>query len=167
MQRAYWTAFDKVLSALGGPIGGGKKPQLQSWMAYSVGRSHLTLNAAMVRSKKQVRAELYITSDKAKAFFHLLAAQKDEIERKLGFALLWEELPAGQDSRISVSLDDADPDNEADWARQHEWLAKRLNEMHRVLAPRIRVLDPDSWRPESQATMSEMETSVGRGGSTR
>ena len=167
MQRAYWTAFDKVLSALGGPIGGGKKPQLQSWMAYSVGRSHLTLNAAMVRSKKQVRAELYISSDKAKAFFHLLAAQKDEIERKLGFALLWEELPAGQDSRISVSLDDADPDNEADWARQHEWLAKRLNEMHRVLAPRIRVLDPDSWRPESQATMSEMETSARRGGSSR
>ena len=34
---------------------------------------------------------------------------------------------------------------------EHEWLAKRLNELHRVLAPRIRTLDPDSWRPESQA----------------
>ena len=149
MQRAYWTAFDKVLSALGGPISGGKKPQPQSWMAYSIGRSHFTLNAVMVRPKKQVRAELYISSDKAKAFFHLLAAQKDEIERELGFALDWEELPAGQDSRISVSLDDADPENEADWTRQHEWLAKRLNEMHRVLAPRVRALDPNSWRPES------------------
>jgi Domain of unknown function (DUF4268) len=82
--------------------------------------------------------------------FHLLAAQKDEIERELGFALDWEELPAGQDSRISVSLDDADPENEA-WTRQHEWLARRLNEMHRVLARRVRALDPDSWRPESQA----------------
>ena len=61
------------------------------------------------------------------------------------FALDWEELPAGQDSRISVSLDDADPENEADWTRQHEWLAKRLNEMHRVLAPRVRALDSDSW----------------------
>ena len=30
MQRAYWTAFDKVLSALGGPVSGGKKPQPQS-----------------------------------------------------------------------------------------------------------------------------------------
>lgn len=150
MQRAYWTTFDKVLSALGGPISGGKKPQPQSWMAYSIGRSHLTLNAVMVRPKKQVRAELYISSDKAKAFFHLLAVQKDEIERELGFALDWEELPAGQDSRISVSLDDADPENDADWTRQHEWLAKRLNEMHRVLAPRVRSLDPDSWRPERQ-----------------
>lgn len=148
MQRAYWAAFDKALAASNGPVRGGKKPQPQSWMAYSIGRSHLTLNAATVRPKKQVRAELYISSDRAKAFFHLLAAQKDEIERELGFALDWEELPAGQDSRISVSLDDADPENEADWTRQHEWLAKRLNEMHRVLAARVRALDPDSWRPE-------------------
>jgi hypothetical protein len=117
-------------------------------MAYSIGRSHLTLNAAMVRTKKQVRAELYMSSAKAKAFFHLLAAQKEAIERELGFALDWEELPEGQDSRISISLDDADPENEADWPRQHEWLGRRLNEMHRVLAPRVRTLDPDSWRPE-------------------
>ena len=79
MQRAYWTAFDNVLSAARGPISGGRKPQPQSWMGYSVGRSHLGLNAVMVRPKKQVRAELYISSDKSKAFFHLLAAQKDEI----------------------------------------------------------------------------------------
>jgi Domain of unknown function (DUF4268) len=150
MQRAYWTAFDKVLAALGGPVSGGKKPQLQSWMAYSIGRSHLTLNAVMVRSKRQVRAELYISGNKAKAFFHLLAAQKEAIERELGFGLDWEELPEGQDSRISISLDDAEPENEADWPRQLEWLARRLNEMHRVLAPRVRALDPDSWRPDSE-----------------
>ena len=148
MQRAYWTAFDKVLSALGGPVTGGKKPQPQSFMSYSIGRNHFTLNAAMVRPKKQVRAELYISSSKAKAFFHLLAAQKDAIEHKLGFALDWEELPSGQDSRISVSLDEADPENEADWPRQHEWLARRLNEMYGALASRVKALDPDTWRPD-------------------
>jgi Domain of unknown function (DUF4268) len=147
MQRAYWTAFDKVLSAAGGPISGGRKPLPQSWMNYSIGRSQFGLNAVMVRPKKQVRAELYISGDRSKAFFHLLAAQKDEIARQLEFVLDWEELR--QDNRISVSLDDADPENEADWARQHEWLAKRLNQMHRVLAPRVRELDPDSWQPES------------------
>src|SRR4051812_30562512 len=77
LQRDYWTGFDKLLATLGGPVSGGKKPQPQSWMAYSIGRSHVTLNAAMVRTKKQVRAELYMTSAKAKAFFRLLAAQKD------------------------------------------------------------------------------------------
>jgi hypothetical protein len=150
MQRAYWAAFDNVLAASLGPVSGGKKPQPQSWMAYPIGRSSVAVNAVMVRTKKQVRAELYLSGAKAKAFFHLLAAQRDEIDRELGFALDWEELPAGQDSRISISLDDADPENEADWTRQHEWLAKHLNAMHRVLAPRVRTLDPDLWRPVGQ-----------------
>jgi Domain of unknown function (DUF4268) len=151
MQRAYWAAFDKVLAAANGPVSGGRKPQPQPWMAYPIGRSHVNLAAVMIRPKKQVRAELYLSGAKAKAFFHLLEQDKAQIERDLGFTLHWEELPEGQDSRIAVYLDDADPDNETDWKRQHEWLAKHLNEMHRVLAPRIRTLDPDSWRPESQA----------------
>jgi len=162
MQRAYWTAFDQVLSAAGGPISGGKKPQPQSWMNYSIGKSHIKLAAVMVRPKKQVRTELYISSDKAKAFFNLLEAQKDQIERELGFALDWEELPEGKDSRIVVSLDDAVPENEADWTRQHEWLARRLNEMHRVLAPRVRLLDPDSWRPQSVTQPPGLSVSDGK-----
>ena len=40
----------------------------------------------------------------------------------MSFALDWEELPEGKDSRVSVSLDDADPADETDWKHQHEWL---------------------------------------------
>ena len=32
---------------------------------------------------------------------------------------------------------------------QHEWLAKRLNDMRRVFADRVKALDADQWRPES------------------
>lgn len=76
MQRAYWAAFDKVLAASNGPVRGGKKPQPQSWMAYAIGRSGVTVNAVMVRTKNQVRAELYLSGGKAKAIFHLLAQHK-------------------------------------------------------------------------------------------
>ena len=147
LQREYWAAFDRVLVAAGGPVAGGKKPQPQPWMAYRIGRSHLHLAAVMIRPRAQVRAELYFSGANAKAFFHLLAAQEDEIERDLGFALDWEELPEGQDSRTSICLNDADPEDVADWPRQHQWLATHLNEMHRVLSPRVKALDPDSWRP--------------------
>lgn len=143
-QRAYWTAFDSALVENHGPVRGGKKPQPQSYMTYSIGRSFAWVAAVMIRPKKQVRAELYISGINAKAFFHMLAGQKAEIERELNFTLLWEELPEGQDSRISVSLKEADPDNESDWLRQHEWLAKHLNEIHRVFAPRVRLLDVQS-----------------------
>jgi Domain of unknown function (DUF4268) len=105
----------------------------------------------MIRPRKQVRAELYISGDSAKAFFGLLKHDETAIEQELGYRLDWEALPARRDSRISAYLNDADPDDEADWPRQHEWLAKRLNNMHRVFAPRIKPLNADAWRPTMSA----------------
>jgi hypothetical protein len=147
-QREYWAALNAALSAAKGAVSGNKKPQPQSWMSYPVGRSNCNLAAVMIRPKEQIRAELYLGGVNAKAFFGLLKRQKDAIERELGHQLAWEELPEGQDSRISSYLDDVDPDDKADWPRQHEWLAKRLNDMHRVFSDRVKALDPDSWRPD-------------------
>ena len=135
-----------VLDAAGGPVSGYRKPQPQSWMAYKIGRGNFNLGAVVVRPKKQVRSELYISGNHAKAFFGLLKRQKDQIERELGYPLEWEELPDGRDSRISY-LNDVAPEEKVDWPRQHQWLAKRLNDMHRVLVERVRVLDADEWRP--------------------
>jgi hypothetical protein len=147
MQREYWVAFNNVLSATHGPLSGNRKAQPQSWMAYSIGRTGFNLGAVMIRPKRQIRAELYIAGDDAKAFQALLAAQKEAIERDLDYPLLWEELPARRDSRISVSLPEVDPEDESDWPRQHQWLASRLNDFHRVFAPRVRQLDPRAWQP--------------------
>jgi hypothetical protein len=147
-QREYWAALNPVLTAAGGPIAGNREPQPQSWMAYSIGRSNFNLAAAMNRLKNQIRAQLYIAGDQAKAFFGLLKSQKEEIERELGYSLEWEELPSRRDCRISSQLNDVDPENDADWPRQHAWLAQRLNDMHRVFARRVSALDADAWHPE-------------------
>ena len=140
MQREYWGALNSALDAVGGQIRGNRKPQLQSWMAYGIGRSDLNLGAVMNNPKQQIRAELYIKGDNAKALFKLLREQKDGIERELGYALEWEELPEARDCRIAYYLKDVDPADKTDWSHQHEWLAKRLNEMHRVFA-RVRALE--------------------------
>jgi len=42
---------------------------------------------------------------------------------------------------VAVYLRDVDPEDETDWDRQHEWLATRLNDLHRVFAGRIKLLD--------------------------
>ena len=147
MQRNYWAALNKVFDAIGGPISGNKKPQPQAWMSFPIGRSHFHLNAVMIRPEERIRAELYIGGDRAKAFFGLLQREKQAIEKELGLALEWEELPSQQDCRISLYHNEVDPEDEADWPRQHEWLAKRLNEMHRVFAQRVRALDTDDWQP--------------------
>ena len=141
MQEKYWAALNAKLEAVGGPVSGKRKPQPQSWMHYRIGRSYMGIGGAMNSQKKQIRAELYLQGPPAKTFFKLLNDQKAEIERELGYPLEWQELPDGQDSRIAIFLNDADPADEADWPRQHDWLAKRLNEMHRVFAPRVRDLE--------------------------
>jgi hypothetical protein len=136
MQLDYWTAFHK---ALDGRVPGDGTPRPEIAMGYPTGRADCTLYAVMDRRQKRVRAELYLEGANAKAIFHLLLKQKAEIERDLGFALDWQKLPLRKASRIARSYD-ADPENKADWARQHEWLAEQLIEMHRVLAPRVRAL---------------------------
>ena len=149
-QRTYWDAFHMVLNAAGGPISGNRKPQPQSWMAYSIGRSTFYLGAVMLRHRNQVRAELYISGENAKAFFGLLERQKAAVQQELDYALDWEKLPDGRDSRIAISLDQADPEDEADWGRQHDWLARHQNDMHRVFSQRVRVLNASDWRPDGE-----------------
>ncbi len=117
----------------------------------------------MIRQKNQIRAELYISGDSAKAFFGLLERQKNEIEQELGYPLEWKQLPARRDCRISSYLNDVDPEDDADWPRQHEWLAKRLNDMHRVLTDRVRALDADAWQPALKNLVDHSEeTPAGR-----
>jgi hypothetical protein len=148
MQRSYWAGLNSVLNAMGGPVTGNKKPQPQAWMGHPIGRVGFHLNGVMIRTRNQIRAELYISGDHAKAFLNLLKKQKDAIENELGYAVEWEELPSRRDCRISTYLNDVDPEDEKDWPRQHEWLAKRLNDLHRVFSRRVGDLDANTWRSE-------------------
>ena len=138
-----------MLNGAKGPVSGNKKPQPQSWMSYPIGRSGLQLGCSDDPPEEAVRAELYLSGGNAKAHFGLLRRKRKPSRRNSAIQLEWEELPAGQDSRISSYLNDVDPEDEADWPRQHEWLAKRLNDMRRVFGDRVRALDADQWQPES------------------
>ena len=144
-QREYWGTFNQELVRQNGPVAGNRKPQPQSWMSYSIGRSGFTVGAVMIRPKQQIRAEVYISSDQAKAFLGLLKEQQAAIHAELGYPMVWEELPARRDCRISVYLDGVDPDDSADWPRQHSWLAKHVNDLHRVFSARVKRLDADAW----------------------
>ena len=141
LQRDYWAGLNAALDAAGGPVTGNRKPQPQSWMAFSIGRTDFKLGGVMIRPKKQIRSELYISSDRAKLFFRLLKEQQSAIEAELGYSLDWEELTARRDCRISSYLNDVDPEDQNDWPSQHAWLAKRLNDMHRVFVNRVASLD--------------------------
>lgn len=140
VQLEYWTNLHTVLNQKKGRIAGSRKPQAQSWMGYSIGRTGFHLGAVMIRPKRQIRVELYISGDQAKVLLGQLQEQADAIHQDLGYSLEWEELPDRRDARVAIYLQDLDPEDERDWPRQHDWLADKLNDMHRAFSGRVRAL---------------------------
>ena len=93
----------------------------------------------MNTGEKFIRAELYIVGDDAHERLGRLELQKQEIERDLGYRLKWgDQLPAACDRRISCYRREVDPGDESDWPDQHRWMAKSLNDLHRVFAHRLK-----------------------------
>ncbi len=90
---------------------------------------------------KFIRAELYIRGENAREYHDLLEKEKDEIEQELGYEIEWgDQLPTSRDCRISYYLRGTDSKDKSDWPRQHEWLVKHLNKMHKAFAQRVRDL---------------------------
>jgi hypothetical protein len=123
------------------------------------------ISAVMVRPKREIRVELYISNEDAKVFFGLLEQQKEEIERDIGYPIDWEALPEKRDSRVAIRFPDVDPEDRDDWPRQHEWMAARINDFQRVFSPRVRLLDADQWSADNQDTVPTSSTTLG--GDTR
>ena len=140
MWRAYWSALNTVLDEIGGPVPSSGKSYGKPWMKYPMEGRHFCLYPGMHIGNREIRAALYIQRDNAKPFFQLLHEQKDAIEQDIGYPLEWEERPDRRDSRIVFYLCDVDPTDRQDWPYQHKWLAKHLNDLHRVFADRVREL---------------------------
>ncbi len=149
MQVQYWDGLHEKLNAAKGSISGNRKAQPQSWMNYSIGRSKFSVGSALNQFKNRLSAEIYITGADAKAFFHLLHAQREDIEAELGFELTWDVLPEGQDTRIALYKYNVDPNDKSDWDKQHIWFTSKLNALHKAFAARIRSLDARDWSYEN------------------
>ena len=140
-QREYWTGLHQALNAAAGPVRGNRKAQPQHWMTYGIGVGGFQLAATINTGEQHIRAELYIVGDDASERLDRLELHKDEIERELGYGLEWgDQSPTARDRRVSRYRREADPGDESDWPDQHSWMAKSLNDLHRVFARRVRNL---------------------------
>ena len=140
-QKAYWTALNGVLDKAGEPIRGDRTPQLGSTMDYwshQRGGAKFGLAAMMNTVKSRVEVKLW-GSNNAKGFWSRLEQQKEDIEKKLKFQLLWP-LPTKKEAKIATRLyfSNLDLEEDSGWRRQHERIANRLNEMYKVFAPLVK-----------------------------
>ena len=140
-QLEYWSRFQDVLDTQDGWVSRNRKPQAKGYMTYPIGRTGFHLAAVMNTQEKWVRAELYIHGSNAAEILLGLERDRDQVEHELGYKLEWgDQSPTARDRRIGCKLRDADPKEESDWSRQHEWLATHLKDLYGVFVERVRSL---------------------------
>ena len=134
------------------------KAMPQNWANFGVGRSTFSLQATVVATAKRLDVNLAIFDPNSKPHFQLLLTQRQEIEREAGETLGWNLLPAKKSSYIVTHLYDADPANRADWPRQHQWMAQKLDLFHGVFSARVKALNAADYAPDASMTNGDAAT---------
>lgn len=142
VQQEYWTVLRMQLADQESIVKL-HKPRPQHWINCSIGAARFGLFAAMSHKKQCISVGFCCYGPQAKKNFQLLLADKEAIEKEVGTALDWEELPLRKESRIAVRRHGVDPTNRQAWTEQHEWLGQMLERFHKVFRARAKALSPN------------------------
>jgi hypothetical protein len=143
LQLEYWTELRKLLID-GGSFIKPQKPLPQHWYTFAVGRSYFHLSAVANTRDDWLAVMLVMTGPQAKPHFNMLKVERSAIESEIGAELLWEELPAKKESRVSLRLPVTDFTDRKLWPQQHQWIRQKLEAFHKAFSLRVKALDADS-----------------------
>lgn len=154
LQLKFWTEFRQYLESKQSPLRC-QTPSANFWFNHSIGRSGFYLSSmvslSLADSRErlpEIRAGLILTGPQARAHFALLEKQKTEIEKDLGFPLVWFN-PEDQETQKIFIRESSDFTNESLWPEQFEWLRQKQEALQRVFGPLIRNLRVDPSPMES------------------
>ena len=126
----YWTAFNDYAfqnDAFAKQFKR-RKATTDHWLTYAVGSASCHICLSQIRKDNHALVEWYIPDDKE--LYHRLHESKSEIEKEMGIALEWKELPEKKASRIMVHKT-ADFDNKDEWPEQFDWMMDMAMRMKR------------------------------------
>lgn len=150
LQQEYWTTLRQVLLDRGSVLKP-QKPLPQHWTNYALGRSNFGMSASVNTQKNFLRIGVSCYGGDADAHFFLLREEREAIENEIGAKLLWEELPNRKECRIAMVEEGCDPMDKQKWPEQHDWLADRLERLHKVFSVRVKALDASDWESDDVA----------------
>ena len=150
-QLEYWTEMADFLKSENSAVRP-QKPSPQHWANFRIGRSGFVLAATLNTTEKRIGIDLTMNDEKAKAYFHLLHQQEQAIEEKLDCSLNWMLLPDRKQSRVGLSLENADPMERTRWPEYRQWMKKHLEQFNAIFRPIIRGLNADDWREEDSSS---------------
>ena len=147
VMRKYWAGLQEYMNDNGSNVNC-PAPTTRSYLRFSIGKTDFFMNAWLISRTKEIRIWLYMSGNDAKAHFHLLEEQQEEIHNEFGEMLEWYEMPENESSRICLNKGDTDPLDKNDWLRQYEWFTAKLERFNQVFRPRIQALNAADWIPE-------------------
>ena len=141
LYRRYWTEFSNRLMERNSPVKP-RQPQPQIWMDFAIGKTDFWLAAMLRRREHRISVYLGLRNAEAAAHLALLEEDREAIEATLGDILQWRRLQKSCQVLL-VNPREANPEDESQWAWQHEWLAETLEKFDQVF--RLRVADLDAF----------------------
>lgn len=117
-----------------------QKPAPQHWLNISIGRAGFAIVPSVNQRIGRLGVEIMVAGQTPKEHFRALLAQRDEIERRLGFALEWMELPDARQCRIVVWRNDSPLQDEDRWEDYVKWMAEAILRMDAVFRPVVKLL---------------------------
>lgn len=100
-QLEYWTKFRDKLKATK-KIPSLHTPRPQYWFDVALGKSGVHISNTCNIQKNIVRVRVYIENKTAPNAYNYLVSKKDEIEKQLGFQMLWDPNPNASDKTITL-----------------------------------------------------------------
>jgi hypothetical protein len=117
-QIDFWNGFSNYLKKYNSILKT-KKALPQHWYDCSIGNSQAHLSFIVSVKNNFLRIDFYI--DNNKQLYHNLFNKKEEIEKKLGFSMDWQELPDAKASRIALRKDVINIKDETQFEEFYRW----------------------------------------------
>lgn len=113
-----------------------RKARAQHWYDSSIGSSQAHLAFIISIRESFIRTELYINDNKE--LYNQLFINKNEIENKLGFELVWQELPEAKASRVYIKKDVKDIKDKKEMENAYAWYKEIGEKMAKVFQDYIK-----------------------------
>lgn len=138
MQLEFWTMFrDRLLKRKILPSA--QTPRPQYWFDVALGRSNIFLSNILDTYAGRIGVRVYIGNRIAEAALRQLEADKAEIEREIGEALVWNPSPEKRDKIIGL-FRKVDLANRDAWPEYCDWLVEFVSRFRNAFMPRVKAL---------------------------
>lgn len=135
--ETFWGAFLQHLSEANSRLSHHRKPGIDHWMSWGIGRSGFKLSAIAGFRDGYVGAQLIVDCTDGAETYDSLKASVAAMDTDVDEPILWEFDPRRQQNYATFRRTGVDPKDPAQWPTLHRWMRERLELLDRVFRDRI------------------------------